>query len=183
LKNTPKPKKMTVKQWINRKKDINSYLPLIQQNRCTFTEEDVIAEVMSVNIPFAWTKDFKLTKLNLKTHIRVIISDLTVIETRSSLKTPAEFIMVAMNGMISDKILRIKRMMGKTKITKTIAADKETKVMEDLARSTDAPKEVDGNSPGNEPGIAVIAEPEMPEMPESIWKAKKNIIAFAIKQA
>jgi hypothetical protein len=27
LKNTPKPEKMSVKQWINRMKNINSYLP------------------------------------------------------------------------------------------------------------------------------------------------------------
>jgi hypothetical protein len=34
LKNTPKPDKMSVKQWINRIKNINSYLLLMQLNNC-----------------------------------------------------------------------------------------------------------------------------------------------------
>jgi hypothetical protein len=33
LKSTPKPEKMSVKQWVNRIKNINSYLPLMQENR------------------------------------------------------------------------------------------------------------------------------------------------------
>jgi len=32
LKTTPKPEKMSVKQWINQIKNINSYLPLMQPN-------------------------------------------------------------------------------------------------------------------------------------------------------
>lgn len=80
LKNTPKPDKMSVKQWINRIKNINSYLPLMQPNCRSFSEEDLIAEVISKNIPAAWTKDFKMFKLPLKTSIKEIISGLTVIE-------------------------------------------------------------------------------------------------------
>jgi hypothetical protein len=80
LKNTPKPDKMSVKQWINRIKNINSYLPLMQPNGRPFTEEDLIAEVISKNIPSAWIKDFKMFKLHLKTSIKEIISELTVIE-------------------------------------------------------------------------------------------------------
>jgi len=49
----PKPDKMSVKQWINRIKNINSYLPLMQPNGRSFTEEDLIAEVISKNIPAA----------------------------------------------------------------------------------------------------------------------------------
>jgi hypothetical protein len=71
---------MSVKQWINRLKNINSYLPVMQHDRQPLSEEDLIAEVMAKNIPAAWIKDFKLAELHLKTHIRDIISDLTVIQ-------------------------------------------------------------------------------------------------------
>jgi hypothetical protein len=41
LKSTPKPEKMSVKQWVNRIKNINSYLPLMQVNGRSFTEEEL----------------------------------------------------------------------------------------------------------------------------------------------
>jgi hypothetical protein len=80
LKNTPKPDMMSVKQWINRIKNINSYLPLMQPNGRSFTEEHLITEVISKNIPAAWIKDFIMFKLHLKTKIKDIISELTVTE-------------------------------------------------------------------------------------------------------
>jgi hypothetical protein len=60
FENTPKPEKMSVKQWINRLKIINSYLPLMQPNGRSLSEEDLITEVIAKNIPAAWIKDFKL---------------------------------------------------------------------------------------------------------------------------
>jgi hypothetical protein len=54
LKSTPKPEKMSVKQWINRIKNINSYLPLMQENGRAFTEEELVSKVISKNIPSAW---------------------------------------------------------------------------------------------------------------------------------
>ncbi len=80
LKNTPKPEKMSMKQWVNRIKNINSYLPLMQEDGCAFSEEDLIAEVITKNIPSTWNVQFRLAKLHLKTLIIDIISDLTVIE-------------------------------------------------------------------------------------------------------
>jgi hypothetical protein len=80
LKSTPIPEKMSVKQWINRIKNINSYLLLMQPNGRPFSEKDLIAEVISKNIPAAWEKDFKMFKLHLKTKIKDILSKLTVIE-------------------------------------------------------------------------------------------------------
>jgi hypothetical protein len=80
LKNTPKPEKMSVKQWINRIKNINSYLPLMQEGGKSFTEEELIAKVISKNIPSAWVKDFRMFKLHLKTRIRDVLTDLTVME-------------------------------------------------------------------------------------------------------
>jgi len=73
LKKTPKPEKMTVKQWINRIENINSYLPLMKPNARAFTEEDLINEVITPNIPSICEKDFRLANLHLKTRIKEII--------------------------------------------------------------------------------------------------------------
>ena len=82
LKSTPKPDNMSVKQWINRLLNINSYLPLMQRNARSFSEEDLIAEVISRNIPAVWMKDFELSKLHLQTEISEIMTDLTIIKAR-----------------------------------------------------------------------------------------------------
>jgi hypothetical protein len=58
---------MSVKQWVNRIKNINSYLPLMQENGRSFTEEELVSEVISKNIPSACVKDFRMFKLHLKT--------------------------------------------------------------------------------------------------------------------
>jgi hypothetical protein len=54
LKNMPKPEKMSVKQWVNRLKNINSYVPLMQRNGSSYSKEDLIAEIITKNIPHAW---------------------------------------------------------------------------------------------------------------------------------
>ena len=69
LKSTPKPEKMSVKQWVNRIKNINSYLSLMQENGWSFTKEELVYEVISKNIPSAWVKDFRMFKLHLKTRV------------------------------------------------------------------------------------------------------------------
>jgi hypothetical protein len=52
MKNTPKPEKILVKQWINRIKNINSYLLLMQSNGRSFSEEDLIAKVIAkISLP------------------------------------------------------------------------------------------------------------------------------------
>ena len=95
LKSTPKPETMTVKQWINRLKNMNSYLPLMQQDGRAITKEYLITEVISKNIHAAWVKDFKLAKLHLKCRIRDVMTDLVVIKgksrlTRSRLRIPTK---------------------------------------------------------------------------------------------
>jgi hypothetical protein len=80
LKSTPKPEKMSVKQWINQIKNINSYLLLMQDNGRAFTEEELVSEVISKNIPSAWVKDFRMFKLHLKTRVKDVLTDLTMIE-------------------------------------------------------------------------------------------------------
>lgn len=47
-----------------------------------FSEEDLISEIISRNIPDARIKDYELAKLHLKTEIKDIITDLTIIEAR-----------------------------------------------------------------------------------------------------
>jgi hypothetical protein len=77
---------MSVKQWINRLLNINSYLPLMQRNATAFSEEDLISEVISRNIPAVWMKDFELSKLHLQTDISEIMTDITIIEVRVKVK-------------------------------------------------------------------------------------------------
>lgn len=85
LKNTSKQEKMSVKQWVNRLKNITSYLPMMEQDARSFTEEELISEVISKIIPSAWRVQYILAKLHLKKKINDIMSDLTLIE--ESIKT------------------------------------------------------------------------------------------------
>jgi hypothetical protein len=52
----------------------------MQEGGKSFTEEELIAKVISKNIPSAWVKDFRMFKLHLKTRIRDVLTDLTVME-------------------------------------------------------------------------------------------------------
>jgi hypothetical protein len=80
MKETQKPEKMSVKQWINWIKNINSYLPLMDQDAQAFSKKELIAEVILKNIPSVWRVQYRLAKLHLKARIDDIISDLTLIE-------------------------------------------------------------------------------------------------------
>jgi hypothetical protein len=80
LKETPKPENMTVKQWINQIRNINSYLPLMDQEARAFSEKELITEIISKNIPTAWHVQYRLAKLHLKAKIDDIINNLTLIE-------------------------------------------------------------------------------------------------------
>jgi hypothetical protein len=91
LKNTPKPEKMSVKQWVNRMKNINSYLPLMQVGGRSFTEEELVSEVISKNIPSVWIKDFRMFKLHLKTRVKDVLTDLTMIEEQIKTPKPTNF--------------------------------------------------------------------------------------------
>jgi hypothetical protein len=52
----------------------------MDQEARAFSEKELIAEVISKNIPSAWRVQYRLAKLHLKTKIDDIISDLTLIE-------------------------------------------------------------------------------------------------------
>jgi hypothetical protein len=80
LTTTSKPEKMSVKQWISRIKNINSYIPFMKAEASAMPERDLINDVITPNIPTAWEMHYHLQNLHLKTRIRDIIEPLTVIE-------------------------------------------------------------------------------------------------------
>lgn len=80
LASTPKPEKMSVKQWISRIKNINSYIPFMEADANAISEQDLINKVISPSIPSAWEMHYHLQNLHLKTCIQDIIEPLTVIE-------------------------------------------------------------------------------------------------------
>jgi hypothetical protein len=55
----------------------------MQENGRSFTEEELVSEVISKNIPSAWVKDFRMFKLHLKTRVKDVLTDLTVIEEQA----------------------------------------------------------------------------------------------------
>ena len=80
LTTTLKPEKMSVKQWISRIKNINSYIPFMEAEASAMPERDLINDVITPNIPTAWEMHYYLQNLHLKTRIRDIIEPLTVIK-------------------------------------------------------------------------------------------------------
>jgi hypothetical protein len=71
---------MSVKQWISRMRNINSYLPLMEQDAVGLTEKELIAEVITPNLPKPWLTNFKLLELNRKTIIKDVLDKLVVME-------------------------------------------------------------------------------------------------------
>jgi hypothetical protein len=69
LTTTPKPEKMSVKQWISRIKNINSYIPFMEADAAAMPERDLINDVITPNIPAAWEMHYHLQNLHLKTRI------------------------------------------------------------------------------------------------------------------
>jgi len=112
---------MMVKQWNNRIKNINSYLPWMKPNVRAFTKEDLINKVITPNIPSIWEKDFRLANSHLKQRIKDIIEEQVKPAnsmqnpSKKTLKTLAGFIMEDMSGMIVARIPRTLKAMGKTK--------------------------------------------------------------------
>jgi hypothetical protein len=86
LKKTRKPEKMSVKQWISRMRNINSYLPLMEQDAVVLTERELIAEVITPNLPKPWLTNFKLLELNRKTKIKDVLDKLVVMEENIKLE-------------------------------------------------------------------------------------------------
>jgi hypothetical protein len=157
---------MSVKQCINRLTNINSKLPLMQRNGISFSEEDVIADVIATSIPAAWVTDFKLAKLHIQIKIRDVMADLVVI--KEQIKTNYKPTHDHTNGNNNKKQLKNpcrvhngghewadghqnpkndKNNDKNNKIIMTTARGVEMITMVDLVKNTDVPKEMNGNPP------------------------------------
>jgi hypothetical protein len=96
-------------------------LPLMEQDAVGLTKRELIAEVITPNLPKPWQTNFKLLKLNRKTKIREVLDELVVMEETIKLekkqgnqqggnkisKIPAGCIMVLTSGQNANKILRM----------------------------------------------------------------------------
>jgi hypothetical protein len=52
----------------------------------SLSEEELIAEVITPNLPLAWIKDFKVLKLDRETKIKNILEELLVIKEQIKVK-------------------------------------------------------------------------------------------------
>ena len=80
LRTTSKPRDMKAKDWVMCMKVINSYLKLLAANGRKFTEEQLVKNCITPNIPKAWKKDFKLGRGNLCTTCQDALVILKLIE-------------------------------------------------------------------------------------------------------
>ena len=81
LKTTPKPHNMSVKSWINRIKTINAYMLMMEEGASNFTERELIADVISENLPGTWKMPFRSQLLHKADRIANIMPQLQVFET------------------------------------------------------------------------------------------------------
>ena len=80
LENTKKPRKMTSKEWLNRLKVINNYLPRMKEGQCKYSEEDLIEKIVQNNIPESWMEKFELLDDTKATNLRAVQLTLQKIE-------------------------------------------------------------------------------------------------------
>ena len=81
LKTTPKPTNMNVKDWVNRVKNINSYMGLMENDATNFTEKELVSEIITKNLPSQWRTHFKLQGLHKASNINDIMTKLQIIES------------------------------------------------------------------------------------------------------
>jgi hypothetical protein len=63
LKDTPKPEKMSIKQWIKRIKNINSYLPLMEQEAWPFSKKRTYYQSYCEEYPFGLAYSIQTSKI------------------------------------------------------------------------------------------------------------------------
>ncbi len=80
LNKTQKPTNMSVKAWINRVENINSYSPLIKEDVKPLTGNSIISEIIYKNLPSIRELQFKLHGLHKQTSINAIIPALIILE-------------------------------------------------------------------------------------------------------
>jgi hypothetical protein len=71
---------MSVKAWINRVENKNSYLPIIKEDAKPLTGNSIISEIIYNNIPSKGKLQFKLHGLHKQTSINAIIPALITLE-------------------------------------------------------------------------------------------------------
>ena len=72
LENTHKPRKMNSKEWLNRLKVMNNYLPRMKENQNKYSEEDLIKKIVQENIPNSWQEKFELLDDPKATSLRAV---------------------------------------------------------------------------------------------------------------
>lgn len=60
---------------------MNAYMKLMEDNGTIFTEEELITEIITKNIPSAWKMQFKLQALHKAEHLEEITTKLQKIES------------------------------------------------------------------------------------------------------
>ena len=60
LENTKKPRKMTRKEWLNRIKVINNYLPRMKIGQAKYSDKELVEKIIQDNIPDSWQEKFEL---------------------------------------------------------------------------------------------------------------------------
>ena len=71
---------MTSKEWLNRLKVINNYLPRMKEGQCKYSEEDLIEKIVQNNIPESWMEKFELLDDTKATNLRAVQLTLQKIE-------------------------------------------------------------------------------------------------------
>jgi hypothetical protein len=71
---------MSVKAWINRVENKNSYLPIIKEDAKALTGNSIISEIIYNDIPSKGKLQFKLHGLHKQTSINAIIPALIILE-------------------------------------------------------------------------------------------------------
>ena len=86
LKNTTKPRKLKVKKWVRRIKNINSLLPMMGGTK--LSEEEIVKEVIAPNLPELWSKSFHLAGAHLHQSTKKAMNVLEILENDEQLHKP-----------------------------------------------------------------------------------------------
>ena len=78
LKNAGKPRKLTVRKWIRKIKNINSLLPMMGGEK--IDEEKLIKDVIALNLPDSWIKPFNLSGTHQYDTTKKVMSTLEILK-------------------------------------------------------------------------------------------------------
>ena len=78
LNNTDKPRKLTIRKWIRRIKNIDCLLPMMGGEK--LDKEELIKDVIASNLPDSWIKPFLLSGAHQYDNMKKVISTLEILE-------------------------------------------------------------------------------------------------------